>query len=104
MTSAQLRQAQHAVQGVYVVPHETNILGERKTTLSNAIVIDTDRMEAWHGVVFVRAGPYVGGVFRFEIQFPPTFLLGSLTPEVVFPPTLLHPLVDVRLLTRSYPN
>ena len=26
--SAQLRQAQHSVQGVYVVPHETNLLSE----------------------------------------------------------------------------
>ena len=69
---------------------------------SRKLLLTRAGFEAWHGVVFVRAGPYVGGVFRFEIHFPPTFLLGSMTPDVVFPPTLLHPLVDVSVQTSRF--
>ncbi|SPC65532.1 uncharacterized protein UHOD_00709 [Ustilago sp. UG-2017b] len=43
-------------------------------------------------LIFVQQGPFNGGVFRFDIVFPPTY--PSATPQVFFPPTLLHPLVD----------
>lgn len=46
----------------------------------------------WHGVIFVQNGPFSGGIFRFDIVFPPAY--PSATPQVFFPPTLLHPLVD----------
>lgn len=46
----------------------------------------------WHGVIFVQNGPFSGGIFRFDVVFPPTY--PSATPQVFFPPTLLHPLVD----------
>lgn len=39
------------------------------------------------------SGYYAGGVFRFTLVFPPNYP-GS-APQVYFPPTLLHPLVDV---------
>lgn len=57
----------------------------------------------WNGVVFVRSGAYVSGVFRFSVQYGEA--CGQLVlPSVFFPPILLHPLVEVRslsTLTRS---
>lgn len=46
----------------------------------------------WHAVIFVQNGPFSGGVFRFDLVFPSTY--PCATPQVFFPPTLLHPLVD----------
>lgn len=43
-------------------------------------------------MIFVQKGPFSGGIFRFDIVFPSTY--PSSTPQVFFPPTLLHPLVD----------
>lgn len=43
-------------------------------------------------MLFVHSGPFRGGVFRFDIVFPKTYPLA--TPQVFFPPTLLHPLVE----------
>ncbi|CAD6890478.1 unnamed protein product [Tilletia controversa] len=53
---------------------------------------DTSNPGTWHGVVFVRSGIFQGGIFRFDIVFPPTSQ--RLAPQVYFPPTLLHPLLD----------
>ncbi|KAE8255311.1 hypothetical protein A4X13_0g3085 [Tilletia indica] len=53
---------------------------------------DTSNRGTWHGVIFVRSGIFEGGIFRFDIVFPPTF--PRLAPQVYFPPTLLHPLLD----------
>ncbi|KAK0549258.1 hypothetical protein OC846_004154 [Tilletia horrida] len=53
---------------------------------------DTLNHSTWHGVVFVREGIFQGGIFRFDIVFPPSF--PKLAPQVFFPPTLLHPLLD----------
>ncbi|KDN50378.1 hypothetical protein K437DRAFT_267283 [Tilletiaria anomala UBC 951] len=72
---AQLREPKNITPGVYIIPDEANLL-------------------TWHGVIFVRRGPYAGGIFRFDIHFLPSFLSGTAVPDVIFPPTLLHPLVD----------
>ncbi|PWN50941.1 UBC-like protein, partial [Violaceomyces palustris] len=73
--------------GIYVLPdkHDTHL---------------------WHCVTFIRKGPYTGGIFRFDIVFPVNF--PAATPQVYFPPTLLHPLVDPNtgrmLLTSRFTN
>ena len=56
------------------------------------VQLDDDDTHLWHGVIFVQHGPFSGGIFRFDIVFPPKY--PSATPQVFFPPTLLHPLVD----------
>lgn len=56
------------------------------------ISLDDDDTHLWHGVIFVSQGPFNGGIFRFDIVFPPAY--PSSIPQVFFPPTLLHPLVD----------
>ncbi|GAK62212.1 UBC-like protein [Moesziomyces antarcticus] len=56
------------------------------------VQLDDDDTHLWHGVIFVQNGPFSGGIFRFDIVFPPAY--PSATPQVFFPPTLLHPLVD----------
>lgn len=40
----------------------------------------------------MHSGPFKGGVFRFDVVFPKTF--PHAAPQVFFPPTLLHPLVE----------
>ncbi|PWZ02569.1 UBC-like protein [Testicularia cyperi] len=56
------------------------------------VQLDDDDTHLWHAVLFVHTGPFKGGIFRFDIVFPPRY--PSATPQVYFPPTLLHPLVD----------
>ncbi|EPQ27373.1 uncharacterized protein PFL1_04912 [Pseudozyma flocculosa PF-1] len=56
------------------------------------VQLDDDDTHLWHAVVFLDAGPFCGGVFRFDVVFPPAYPLA--TPQVFFPPTLLHPLVE----------
>ncbi|KAK0519760.1 hypothetical protein OC834_007272 [Tilletia horrida] len=54
---------------------------------------DASNPATWHGVIFVRGGGlFDGGIFRFDLVFPPSF--PKLAPQVYFPPTLLHPLID----------
>lgn len=64
------------------------------SNLSRGLYIQLDDFDThlWHGVIFVQSGPFSGGIFRFDIVFPPAY--PSSIPEVYFPPTLLHPLVD----------
>ncbi|CBQ67861.1 conserved hypothetical protein [Sporisorium reilianum SRZ2] len=56
------------------------------------VQLDDDDTHLWHAVIFVQNGPFSGGIFRFDIVFPSTY--PSATPQIFFPPTLLHPLVD----------
>ncbi|KAF6766814.1 Ubiquitin-conjugating enzyme, E2 [Kalmanozyma brasiliensis GHG001] len=56
------------------------------------VSLDDDDTHLWHGVIFVSGGPFNGGIFRFDIVFPASY--PSSIPQVFFPPTLLHPLVD----------
>lgn len=56
------------------------------------VQLDDDDTHLWHAVIFVQDGPFSGGIFRFDIVFPSAY--PSAMPQVFFPPTLLHPLVD----------
>ena len=46
----------------------------------------------WHGIIFIRAGNYKGGVFKFLITFPLSY--PSNIPEVKFLNKMYHPLVS----------
>lgn len=43
--------------------------------------------------MFVREGPYFGGVFKFEIKFPQNY--PSKIPEINFLTPLIHPYVNI---------
>lgn len=60
--------------GIYVIPsHENSFV--------------------WFGVLFVRAGPYKNGVFRFTLTLPDKFPNDSALPTVVFQSETFHPLI-----------
>lgn len=46
----------------------------------------------WHGVMFLRSGPYRGGVFKFQIDFPEEY--PDLPPSIAFISDVFHPLVE----------
>eukprot|EP00033_Pygsuia_biforma_P002569 GCRY01002843.1.p1 GENE.GCRY01002843.1~~GCRY01002843.1.p1 ORF type:complete len:301 (+),score=19.64 GCRY01002843.1:109-903(+) len=52
------------------------------------------KSDEWSGVMFVRQGPYSGGVFKFQIQFPPQGSNKTQLPAVVFTPPIFHPLIN----------
>ncbi|KAK3379946.1 ubiquitin-conjugating enzyme/RWD-like protein [Lasiosphaeria ovina] len=45
----------------------------------------------WSGIIFVRRGPYVTAILRFQISFPDTY--PSLPPLVTFSTDIFHPLI-----------
>ncbi|XP_023327829.1 AKT-interacting protein [Eurytemora carolleeae] len=47
----------------------------------------------WWGVLFIRQGPYQGGVFRFQIHLPENYPDGDC-PKVVFDGPVYHPHID----------
>jgi len=47
----------------------------------------------WYGVLFIRQGPYQGGVFRFQVSLPENYPDGDC-PSVVFDAPVFHPHVD----------
>lgn len=51
-----------------------------------------DNIRVWHGVIFIRDGPYKAGTFKFEIRFPQNYPVKS--PDVFFINNITHPLVQ----------
>jgi len=47
----------------------------------------------WYGVLFIRQGPYQGGVFRFQVHIPDNYPDGDV-PKVVFDNSVFHPSID----------
>ena len=43
-------------------------------------------------MIFIRDGPYKGGIYKFEIKFPSEYPTKS--PEVYFQTNILHPLIQ----------
>ena len=46
----------------------------------------------WHGIIFVRQGPFAGGAFRFEMVISDSFPQDA--PLVKFVSKLFHPQVQ----------
>jgi len=44
----------------------------------------------WWGVLFIRQGPYQGGVFRFQVELPENYPDGDC-PKIVFEAPVFHP-------------
>jgi ubiquitin-protein ligase len=59
-------------EGVYVIPSLKNIL-------------------EWHGVLFVRQGPFKSGVFKFVVELPADY--PESAPKTRFTSKIFHPLV-----------
>lgn len=59
--------------GMYVSPSHTSIL-------------------AWHGIVFVRTGPYRGGIFKFQLDLPEEY--PEFPPSLHFITDVFHPMIE----------
>lgn len=69
---------------------------ERLQDLAPAGVYVTPSFDSallWHGTIFVRQGLYRGGIFKFVLQFPPSY--PEAPPGLSFTTPVFHPLVDL---------
>ncbi|RDD47232.1 AKT-interacting protein [Trichoplax sp. H2] len=80
--------SKHNLTGVFVLPSAHNPL-------------------CWHGVVFVRHGVYIEGVFKFDILIPQNFPYGNC-PKIIFTNPIYHPDVNPETgelyLKKSFPE
>ena len=70
--------------GIYVLP----ILDDIKSKIKYILIITL----VWQGVIFIKEGPYKGGMYKFEIRFPQNYPLKH--PEVFFINKIIHPLIQ----------
>jgi len=66
---------QHVPQGVYILP-------------------SFDSMRSWCGVIFLRAGFWKSGIFRFSIEMPSNYPGDDARPIIKFLNQVYHPLID----------
>jgi ubiquitin-protein ligase len=48
----------------------------------------------WNGVIFIRSGPYIGGIFKFTVNFPINYPKSRPTVTFLLRPKFFHPLID----------
>ena len=79
----------HAPGGVYLLPSFTDL-------------------RHFHGVIFVRRGPYTNGIFKFELRLPPKYNDVDAWPVITFSSKVYNPHVDpstgVLDLKSAYPT
>jgi len=79
----------HAPGGVYLVPSLTDL-------------------RHFHGVIFVRRGPYTNGIFKFELRLPPKYNDVDAWPVITFSSPVYNPHVDPKTgvldLRSAYPT
>jgi ubiquitin-protein ligase len=79
----------HAPGGVYLIPSLTEF-------------------RRFHGVIFVRRGPYMNGVFKFELILPNLYNELNQHPQIVFTTPVFSPFCDVKTgaldITTAYPR
>ena len=56
------------------------------------IIPQSDNIQIWHGVVFVREGFYKEGIFKFRIEIPISYPKNA--PSVIFFSKVYHPLIN----------
>ena len=66
---------QHCPGGVYLVPSYNDL-------------------RLFHGVIFVRRGLFVNGIFKFTLQCPPKYNDAQTHPKVTFSSYMFSPHVD----------
>ena len=47
----------------------------------------------WFGVIFVRSGIYMNGIFKFRIHIPHDYPANIEPPTLMFDPPIYHPKV-----------
>lgn len=62
--------------GVYIIPSSKSAL-------------------IWFGVIFVRSGPYMNGIFKFRIHIPHDYPANESAPLLMFDPPIFHPKVEL---------
>jgi len=65
----------HAPGGVYLVP-------------------SLDSLRTFHGVIFVRRGPFTNGIFKFLLELPPQYNDLHQHPKITFLSPVYNPYVD----------
>ncbi|CAH0479355.1 unnamed protein product [Peronospora belbahrii] len=66
---------QHVPSGIYVLP-------------------SFDHSRVWYGVIFIHAGLYRNGIFKFTIFLPESYNGPGTYPRIVFHTNVFHPYVD----------
>jgi len=66
---------QHAPGGVYVIP-------------------SLDNLRHFHGVIFVRRGPFTNGIFKFQIKLPEKYNDTNTWPQITFSSYVYNPHVN----------
>jgi hypothetical protein len=66
---------QHVPPGIYILP-------------------SFDNMRTWCGVIFLRAGLWKSGIFRFTIDMPVTYPGNNACPKITFLNQIFHPMID----------
>lgn len=79
----------HAPAGVYLVP-------------------SLDALRLFHGVIFVRRGPYTNGIFKFQLHLPPKYNDVDTWPRIIFSSSVYSPHVDAKTgeldIRSTYPS
>ena len=79
----------HAPGGVYLIP-------------------SLHDLREFHGVIFVRRGPFTNGIFKFQLNLPKKYNNLNTHPEIVFSSYVYNPYVDPKTgrldLTSAYPT
>lgn len=65
----------HAPGGVYLIP-------------------SMDSLRNFHGIIFVRRGPFTNGIFKFRLDLPPKYNDTNMWPKITFSSTVYNPYVD----------
>mmetsp|Transcript_11915 Transcript_11915/g.16469 ORF Transcript_11915/g.16469 Transcript_11915/m.16469 type:complete len:250 (-) Transcript_11915:325-1074(-) len=67
---------QHAPGGVYLIP-------------------SIDNLRTFHGVIFVRRGPFTNGIFKFQVTLPERYNDANAWPQITFSSYVYNPHVNV---------
>eukprot|EP00532_Pseudo-nitzschia_australis_P020784 CAMPEP_0168287290 /NCGR_PEP_ID=MMETSP0142_2-20121227/2092_1 /TAXON_ID=44445 /ORGANISM="Pseudo-nitzschia australis, Strain 10249 10 AB" /LENGTH=245 /DNA_ID=CAMNT_0008232573 /DNA_START=88 /DNA_END=823 /DNA_ORIENTATION=- len=65
----------HAPGGVYLIP-------------------SMDSLRHFHGIIFVRRGPFTNGIFKFRLSLPPKYNDTNMWPRIIFSGHVFNPYVN----------
>lgn len=65
----------HAPGGVYLIP-------------------SMDSLRNFHGIIFVRRGPFTNGIFKFRLSLPPKYNDTNMWPNITFSSRVYNPYVN----------
>lgn len=65
----------HAPGGVYLIP-------------------SMDSLRSFHGIIFIRRGPFTNGIFKFRLTLPPKYNDTNMWPVITFSSRIFNPYVN----------